>query len=328
MQMSKYALSACLIFLVSAPAFSQEDYNPQEVNPFLDPALQDYVETVYGYRNPANAPKFASDFRDTLTSLSVAALKSALAGRRPGGSASQPSIRPAAPLPQPSALSPQPSSFPQDRLPNVLNSIGESHGSGGSLAVPGQYYKVTFANENGPLSAFVAPLAPDALSGFKAGEYVFISILPATADHARLIDALSKTGFKFSGEKTYFTDSGKKTFLLGWAPYANLPAICGQQGVRKVAVEKKTSGVPLKTRIRFTLRAPSGERSDAFVSDFLKNLNTRTGFASENVLRLPQNSAHAKFTAFDVTGSLPVDMIGELSQSPFVAAIEFKDNAL
>ncbi|MBU2574872.1 MAG: hypothetical protein KKH28_12425 [Elusimicrobia bacterium] len=66
--MSKYALSACLVLLVSAPAFSQEYYNFRDVKPFLDPALQDYVETAYGYRNPVNALKFASDFRDAPTS--------------------------------------------------------------------------------------------------------------------------------------------------------------------------------------------------------------------------------------------------------------------
>ncbi|MBU2574227.1 MAG: hypothetical protein KKH28_09145 [Elusimicrobia bacterium] len=38
------------------------------LNPFSDPALQDYVETAYGYRNPANTPKFAPDFRDAPTS--------------------------------------------------------------------------------------------------------------------------------------------------------------------------------------------------------------------------------------------------------------------
>ncbi|MBU2574191.1 MAG: hypothetical protein KKH28_08965, partial [Elusimicrobia bacterium] len=292
MQIPKYAVSVFLVLFFSASSLSQDSYNPQDANPFLDPALQDYVEMVYGYRNPANAPKFAPGFRDSLTSLSV---------RQPSS--------PAAPLLHPSSLIPHPSSFPQGP-------------PAAQLSVPPQYYKVTFANETGPLSAFVAPLEPNALSGFKAGNYVFISILPRTADHAGLIDALSKTGFKFSGEKTYFINSAKKTFLLGWAPYAGLTEISGNPGVRRVAVEKKISGVPLKTGIRFTLRAPSGAHADVFVAEFLKQLNARTGFTSENILRLPQNSAHAKFTAFDVTGSLPVDMISELSRSPFVAAVE------
>jgi len=46
------------------------------------------------------------------------------------------------------------------------------------------------------------------------------------------------------------------------------------------------------------------------------------------VFRLPQNSGSAKFTAFEITGSLPVDMVGAVSRSPFVAAVEFKDSSL
>ena len=95
-----------------------------------------------------------------------------------------------------------------------------------------------------------------------------------------------------------------------------------------VAIEKKASGIPLRTRVRFTLRAPGGTLSGVFVSNFIRQLSAGTGFASEIVFRLPQNSGNSKFTAFDVTGNLPVDMVGEISRSPFVAAVEFKDKSL
>ncbi len=295
MRMSKYAVTAFLALCFSVTSIAQEAPVSQNLNPYLDPALQDYVEMVYGYKNPVYAPKIPSDLRDSLTSISAPGLKNAPALKGPALTAPVPG--PVAPLQR-------------------------------AAAVPGQYYKVTFANENGPLSAFVAPLDPNALTGFKVGDYVFISLLPKTGDHAGLISALSANGFKFSGEKTFFTDSGKKTYLLGWVPYASLTAICGHPGVLKVAMEKKAAGMPIKTNVRFTLRAPSGERADEFVADFLKRLNDRTGFTSESVVRLPQNPAHAKFTAFDVTGSLPVDMVSELSRSPFVAAVEFNDKSL
>lgn len=296
--MRKFKFAAAVLALVAAaPVLSQETYGPGKVNPYLDPALQDYVEMAYGYRNPAYAPGVPTDFRDSLTSITVPGLKTPVA-LKASGTAALVSIPAAAPK---AAVKP---------------------------AVPGQYYKVTFANEGGPLSAFVAPLDPGAISGFKAGDYVFVSVLPGTADHTGLINGLSGAGFKFSGERNVFSGSGKKTFLLGWAPYAALTRICGHPGVRAVSVEKKAAGMPLKTGIRFTLKAPAGEGSDAFVADFLKQLGLRTGFASETVLRLPRTSSYSKFVAFDVTGSLPVDMVGELSQSPFVAAVEFNDRAL
>lgn len=299
MRMPKYAASVFLGLFLSAPALTQENYKPQEINPYSDPALQDYVEMVYGYKNPVYAPGIPSDFRDSLTAISTPSLKKAAVPVASGTPAL--SAAPGA-LQTPAVSKPAP--------------------------VPGQYYKVTFANESGPISAFVAPLDPGALSGFKGVEYVFISLLPKTGDHAGLIDSLAGSGFKFSGEKTEFSDSGKKTFLLGWAPYASLTKIIGHPGVRTVAVEKKAAGMPLKTQIRFTLKAPAGEGADAFVADFLKQLNARTGFASATVIRLPRASAHAKFVAFNVTGSLPVDMVSELSRSPFVAAVEFNERSL
>jgi len=327
MKITKYAILFPLLFPLSGRVSAQADFPPPspETNPYLDPAFQDYVETAYGYRNPNHAPKHAGDFRDALTSLSSVTLKTA----RP----------PAAVAPQAAPKAPQAVSKIQiasSGQPRTLapGSTEKVRGQPGALAsnfnsaAPGQYYKVTFANENGPLSAYVNPLDPNALSGFKAGDYVFITVLPRTEDHASVIRDLSETGFKFAGEKTYFTGGVKKTFLLGWAPYSKLDSIYKNPGVRRVAIEKKTAGIPFRTRIRFTLRAPGGPLAGVFVSGFIRQLSAGTGFASENVFRLPQNAGNAKFTAFDVIGSLPVDKIGEISSSPFVAAVEFKDKSL
>ena len=300
--MKNMKISKCVLFgsmfLFSVPSvFSQEYYTSTSVSPYSDPAFQDYAETSYGYLNPKLAPKINGDFRDALRALPTVTLKDL----KPA-----PQLKaavPAVPAPKP-----------------VVSGTLSQH-------VPGQFYKVTFANENGPLTSFVAPLNRG-ITGFKAGDYVFITILPVSPDYSSVLDGLAQAGFKFAGEKTAFFGSGKKTFILGWVPYSNLNLVYKNPGVRSVSIEKKTAGLPLKTRVRFTLKAPSGERSTAFVNDFIDQLNKRTGFVRENVFRLPQNSEHSKFTAFDVTGNLPVDMVGELSQSPFVAAIAFKDKSL
>ena len=312
------------------PVFAQTDFPgvppSPETNPFLDPSFQDFVETAYGYRNPKNmwgkplqrfppvaqspgrgAANVINDFRDALTSLPVTTLMTSRPARAPVSSLSLIKLNSAAADPAPAVKA-------------------AAHGA--AKSAPGQYYKVTFANESGPLSSYVSPLDPGALSGFRAGDYVFISVLPKTDDHAAVIKDLSGTGFKFAGEKTYFNGSGKKTFLLGWAPHSKLESIYKNPGVRRVSIEKQSSGAPFRTSIRFTLRAPGGESSGAFVSDFIRQLTSSAGFASESVVRLPQNSGSAKFTAFEITGSLPVDMVGAVSRSPFVAAVEFKDKSL
>lgn len=290
--------------LLLSPVCAQTDFPgvppSPETNPFLDPSFQDFVETAYGYRNPQNTPRVINDFRDALTSLPITTLMT-----------SQSTV-----IKGPVAVPAVKSAVPAPAAPAAVKSA------------PGQYYKVTFANESGPISSYVSSLDPNALSGFRAGDYVFITVLPKDDDHAAVIKALSGTGFKFAGEKTYFNGSGKKTFLLGWAPCAKLESIYKNPKVRRVGIEKKASGVPFRTRIRFTLRAPGGERSGAFVSDFVRQLTSASGFTSESVFRLPQNSGNAKFTAFEVTGSLPVDMVGEISRSPFVAAVEFQDKSL
>ena len=293
-----------LIFGVSFllnPVFAQTDFPgvppSPETNPFLDPSFQDFVEMAYGYRNPQNTPNVINDFRDALTSLPVTTL---MTSQKYPGAVKEP----------------------------VPVHAGTAAAPAAAKPVPGQYYKVTFANESGPISSYVSPLGPGALSGFRAGDYVFISVLPKTDDHAAVIRDLSGTGFKLAGEKTYFNGSEKKTFLLGWAPYSKLESIYKNPKVRRVGIEKKASGVPFITSIRFTLRAPGGESSGAFVTDFIRQLTSAAGFTSESVVRLPQNSGSAKFTAFEITGSLPVDMVDAVSRSPFVAAVEFKDKSL
>jgi len=294
MKIKKYVVLFPLVCLFFGRAAAHDGFlaPSPDTNPYLDPAFQDYVETAYGYRNPNNAPKYVNDFRDAPTSMPLVTLKN-------------------------------------DQLPVIIKASAPAPDPAPAVkTAPGQYYKVTFANEGGPLSAYVNPLDPNALSGFNAGDYVFITVLPKTNEYAAVIKALSATGFRFAGEKTYFTGGGKKTFLLGWAPYSKLESIYKHPHVRRVAIEKKSAGIPLRTRIRFTLRAPGGTLSGVFVSEFIRQLSAGTGFASENIFRLPQNAGNAKFTAFDVTGSLPVDMVGELSRSPFVAAVEFKDKSL
>ena len=115
---------------------------------------------------------------------------------------------------------------------------------------------------------------------------------------------------------------------LGWAPYANISKIAKISGVAGVAVEKKSIGMPLKTKVRFTLKVPYQNKPNVFVPEFIKRLTDEGGFDAGNWFRLPQKSAESKFSVFSVTGTLPVDMIGELSRSPFVASVEFNDASL
>jgi hypothetical protein len=156
-----------------------------------------------------------------------------------------------------------------------------------------------------------------------------MSVTPAEKDYSKLLPLLeAKGGFRFVGEKTYYSHSARRTVVLGWAPAANLIKISRLKGVRNAAIEKRSAGVPLKTRVRFTLKVPYQNRPNQFVPGFIKRLTDRNGFSAEAWFRLPQKGADSKFSVFDVTGSLPVDMIGELSSSPFVAAIEFNDASL
>ncbi len=295
---------------ISGPLFAQSELSappaPSGINPFLDPAVQDYVEMSYGYLNPEYAPGLVNDFRDSPTDFYSA-------DRMP-----------------PKQLSgDKPQLKDEQRLKGSLSlPAGHAAGAPGNTEQTGQHYKVTFAGESGPISSCVNPLDPGAISGFKIGDYAFISVFPKTEDSSAVIAALAADGFRFSGEKTYFTARGKRTFLLGWVPYPKLDRIYKNPLVLRVAVEKKSSGARLRARVRFTLRAPGGERSAVFVADFIRNLASSAGFSAENVFRLPKAPGSAKFTAYEITGSLPVDMVSSVSRSPFVASMELQNKSL
>ncbi len=282
-----------------------------EINPFLDPAVQDYVETSYGYLNPKYTPGLINDFRDSPTSLYPAA-----GTKTPPPAADKPQLKEGR--------------LKESPAPGAGDAAVSSAKITQAAARPetGQHYKVTFAGESGPISSCVNPLSSGAISGFRAGDYAFISVLPKTEGASAVIASLAADGFRLSGEKTYFTAEGKKTFVQGWVTYPKLERIYKNPLVQRVAVEKKSPGAPFLTRIRFTLRAPSGDNSAVFVADFVRNLGASAGFSAENISRLPKAYGGAKFTAFEVTGSLPADMASSVSLSPFVAAMEFQDKSL
>lgn len=257
-------------------------------NPYSDPVFQDFVETSDGYLNAANTPKLRGDFRDSLNSPALPSLKAPA---------------PAAALPRLGAARPD--------LPGA----------------PLNHYKVTFAGESGPLGSHVWPL--DSNPGRYAREYVFLSVLPSTQDYDGLLALLEReAGFRFTGEKTVFMQKSKRTYLLGWAPYSSLDRIMRVKGVARAAVERKSAGMPLKTRVAITLKVPFQNKPNAFVPEFVKTLGKNNNFDAENWFRLPDRSADSRFSVFNVTGTLPVDMVAEVSRSPFVAAVEFKDASL
>ena len=262
-------------------------------NPFSDPVFQDYVETADGYLNAANTPRLRGDFRDALSSPELPTLKNPAAG-----------LKPASPvLPKLNADKPEPAGAP-------LN-----------------HFKVTFAGEAGPLGSHVWPL--DSTPGKYAREYVFLCITPSEPGYDQLLSRLEvEAGFRFIGEKTAFLGKSKKTSILGWAPYSSLTRILKIKGVAKATVEKKNSGMPLKTAVRITLKVPFQNKPGAFVPAFVKTLTKNNNFDAETWFRLPKKSSDSRFSVYDITGTLPVDMVGEVSRSPFVASIEFKDSSL
>ena len=304
MKLFRLALPISIFFLTS-PVFAREAFQgipaSPDMNPFLDPGFQDYAETSYGYLNKQYAPGPAADFRDSLTDITVAAM-------------------PPAPL----------RTYQQPLTGSVTLAAGREIAANTpqSGARPGQYYKVTFAGESGPISAWVSPLDQDTVSGFNAGSYVFMSVLPKAGEDAAVTKALSEYGFQFAGEKISVTDGERRARLLGWAPYSKIERIYKNPLVLRVAVERKNSEAPFRTGIRFTLRAPGGGSSEAFVEDFLRALGSTAGFSYQTVFRLPKNPGNSKFTAFDITGSLPADMVNAVFLSPFVAAMEFQDKSL
>ena len=258
-----------------------------------DPVFQDYIETSAGYLNSKNTMNVRSDYgetRDFRDSVISA---------------------PAPALGNPAAVKP-PARLPEDRA--------------GLPALPAGHYKVTFAGESGPVGSFVWPL--DSGSRKYAREYVLLGVAVGEGSYDKLLPRLEAAGFRFAGEKIAYAKKTKKTVLLGWAPYANISGIAKISGVAGVAVEKKNIGMPLKTKVRFTLKVPYQNKPNVFVPEFIKRLTDKGGFDAENWFRLPQKNAESKFSVFNVTGTLSVDMIGELSRSPFVASVEFNDASL
>ena len=287
------------LFLAAGLAVSAcaEDVPVTAASPFSDPAFQDCLETTDGYLNSKNTMKVVTDFGT------------------PGDFRDSPVSAPAPTLKNPAPVK----AVVPAAAPRPVQAEGP--------ALPAGHYKVTFAGEGGSIGSFVWPVG----TGPKkyAREYVFISVTPSGKDYSELLSRLeSEGGFRFVGEKTFYTRESRRTVILGWAPAVNLIKIGRLKGVQQAAIEKKSFGVPLKAKVRFTLKVPYQNRPNAFVPGFIKTLTENSGFTAENWFRLPQKGSDSKFSVFDVTGSLPVDMIGDLSRSPFVASVEFNDSSL
>ena len=298
--MNKTLLLAVILAALRAAAGAQQPAasagDPMAgTGPFANPEFQDMLETSDGYLTPANTLKVNTDFsgprdlRDSPVSVPAQSLKTPL-----------PAVKPAAPA---------------------------ARETQAAKAAPAGHYKVTFAGESGPVGSYVWPMGEG--PGRYAREYVFVSVRVEEKDYAPLLPRLeSAAGFRFAGEKTYYSSNARRTALLGWVPAAGLKKLSKVKGVAGVAVEKRISGVPLKTRVSFTLKVPYQNSPASFVPDFIKRLSEEKGFSAENWFRRPQKTADSKFSVFDVTGTIPVDTVSELSRSPFVAAVEFKDQSL
>ena len=293
--MNKTLLFSLLFPALAAAASAQAGLSAGDplagTGPFSDPAFQDCLETSEdGYLNSKNTMNVRSDFRDFRDAVISAPVVSLK-------------------TPPPAAAA---RTRPEDRA---------------SLPVlPAGHYKVTFAGESGPVGSYVRPLS--GAGARYAREYVLLGVSVKGDSYDKLLPRLEASGLRFAGEKTSYSARNKRTVILGWAPLSSLPRISKVEGVAGVVVEKRSSGVPLKARVRFTLKVPYQNRPNAFVPAFLKRLTDEGGFAAENWFRLPQKGADSRFSVFDVTGTMPVDMIGELSRSPFVASVEFNDNSL
>lgn len=281
----------------AAPAFAEDASSAGDplagASGIWDPVFQDCIETSAGYLNSGNTMNVRSapvEPREFRDSVISA---------------------PAAILKTPAPVK-TPARLPEDRV--------------GLPALPAGHYKVTFAGERGPVGSFVWPLG--SASKKYAREYVLLGVDVGEGSYDKLLPRLEAAGLRFAGEKIAYTKKAKKTVILGWAPYANISGIAKISGVAGVAVEKKSIGMPLKTKVRFTLKVPYQNKPNVFVPEFIKRLTDKGGFDAENWFRLPQKNAGSKFSVFNVTGTLPVDMIGELSRSPFVASVEFNDASL
>lgn len=292
----KKTLILAIALAASAAAVSAQDFLPVDPRivgggPFSDPAFQDFIETSQGYLTSANTMKVRSDFG------------------RPADLRDAPISAPTLKTAVPAAVAAAPAV--KKELPKL----------------PTGHYKVTFAGEAGPMASFVWPMGE---GGRKyAREYVFMSVTPVGKDYSRLLPRLeAECGFRFAGEKTFYSRNYKRTVVLGWAPAANQLKIAAMKGVRSAAVEKRGAGMPLRAKVRFTLKVPYQNRPNEFVPDFLQRLTDGGGFTAETWFRLPQKAAESKFSVFDVTGTMPVEAIADLARSPFVAAVEFNDAAL
>ncbi|MBI4350752.1 MAG: hypothetical protein HY550_04890 [Elusimicrobia bacterium] len=268
-----------------------------------DPAFQDFIETSGGYLNSRNTMSIRSDFREFRDAVISAPAAS------PGN--------PAAAAVKSAVTAPVPKQVPGAALPEER---------AGLPALPAGHYKVTFAGESGPVGSFVWPL--DSGSRKYAREYVLLGVSVGQGSYDKLLLRLEAAGLRFAGEKVSHSGKTRKTVILGWAPYAGIARIAKISGVAGVAVQKKNTGIPLKARVRFTLKVPFQNKPNVFVPEFIRRLTEEGGFYAEAWFRLPQKGADSKFSVFNVTGTLPVDMIGELSRSPFVASVEFNDASL
>lgn len=299
--MKKYLALTILLAAAALPAAAEEklgvDARIIGGGYFSDPAFQDFVETGDGYLNSKNTANLRSDFK--------AAAPSDLRDA------------PVSPAPVTLKTPPPPAQAAARPLPEDRPALP---------ALPRGHYKVTFAGDSGPVGSYVGPLD----SGAKkfAREYALLGVEIKGDSYDALLPKLEAAGLRFAGEKNTYSDKKKRTVILGWAPYSAIPKLSKVAGVVGVGVEKKSSGVPMKAKVRFTLKVPYQNRPNAFVPEFLKQLSSEEGFEVANWFRLPQKDAESRFSVFDVTGTLPVAAIGDLSRSPFVASVEFNDSSL
>jgi len=289
-------LTACAANLSAEGVYSAGD-PLAGAGPYADPVFQDFIETADGYLNSKNTLAIRTDFRETGDF------------RDSVFSSSAPTLKNPAPAEKKSA---DPRVRPEDRS--------------GLPMLPNGHYKVTFAGDSGPVGSFVWPL--DSGSRKYAREYVLLGISVGEGPYDKVLARLEAAGLRFAGEKISYSVKTKKTVILGWAPYSGISKISKISGVGGVVVEKKRIGVPLKAKVRFTLKVPYQNRPNAFVPEFVKRLTDEGGFDAEAWFRMPQKNNDSKFSVFNVTGTLPMDMIGELSRSPFVASVEFNDISL
>lgn len=97
---------------------------------------------------------------------------------------------------------------------------------------------------SGRLRDAVAAPRKAAAAGAREEAYVFVSILPATRDHAGLLRQLAaSSGFVLSGERTIYIKGAKETRLVGRARASGLAAIRANSGVAGVNIEKEAPAV-------------------------------------------------------------------------------------